>query len=170
MKFNWRITKYNPILRDSNGFYLRDEWCIYAEVGKTFEGIKYDFKEYERVENLYIAAIELFMRCNNITALQIDTLEKNKNLTKDSHNNSHMIHLFNEAKEGDWIEMSNMQDFCKLIFREKLWCKLRYPRKMFVHFGWDFYMYVGSVIACEDAIDNIEKSGLFVELFKSPYE
>ncbi len=170
MKFNWRITKYDPKFRDSNGFYLKDEWCIYSEIGKIFEGIKFDFKEYERVENLYITAIELFMICHNITSLQIDTLEKNKKLIRDNHNNLHMIYLFNEAKEGNWIDKSDMQDFCKLVFREKLWCKLKCPRKMFVHFGWDFYMYVGSAIACENTIANIEKSGLFVEQCKSPYE
>jgi hypothetical protein len=171
VKFCWRITKYNPKYRRSNGAFLNDEWCIYSEIGKSFNNVRFDFKEYARVEGLYVSAIELFMVCHNIAALQINTLKKNKKLKKDVHNTADMIQLFDTAQEGDWIAQADIRDFCKLILRDKLWAKLKFSRKMFVHFGWDFYMYIGSSSACDAAIAAIEKSGLFVESFKkSPYE
>jgi hypothetical protein len=33
---------------------------------------------------------------------------------------------------------------------------------MFVHFGYDYYMYIGSSSICENAIAIISNSGLFV--------
>lgn len=170
MKFCWRITKYDPKYRSVHGAYLNDEWCMYSEIGKSFNNVLFDFKEYERIEALYIHAIELFMGCHKIDALQINTLEKNKALDKDIHNDICMEQLFSNVKENDWIEKRDIKVLCKLILRDKLWCKLRYSRKMFVHFGWDFYMYIGSSAPCEDVITSIEQSGLFVEIFKSPYE
>lgn len=170
MRFCWRITKYDPKYRQLNGAYLNDEWCMYAEIGKSFNNILFEFKEYERVEALYIKAIELFMVCHKVSCLQINKLEKNKKFTNDIHNNTHMEQIFYKVKEGSWVEKDDIKDFCKLILRDKLWCKLRYSRKMFVHFGWDFYMYIGSSSACENVTTAIEKSGLFVEAFKSPYE
>jgi hypothetical protein len=170
MKFCWRITKYDPKYRGPKGVYLNDEWCIYSEVGKLFNNAQFTFDEYVRVENLYIEAIKLFMECHDISALQVNSLERNKKLEKDVHNNSNMITLFNGVQESDWIKEVDIKDFCSLILRDKIWCKLRYKRKMVVHFGWDFYMYIGSVSSCEEVIAEIEKSGLFVEVFKSPYE
>lgn len=170
MKFCWRITKYDPRYRCSDGAYLNNEWSMYAEIGEMFDNILFHFKEYERIEDLYIKAIDLFMTCHKISALQVSTLEKNRKLTKDIHNNANMIRLFHSVKVDDWIQQTDIQDFCKLILRDKLWCKLKYNRKMFVHFGWDFYMYIGSSLLCDKTIAMIGKSGLFVEEFKSPYE
>ena len=40
---------------------------------------------------------------------------------------------------------------------------------MFVHFGWDYYMYIGSAKQCTGTIVQIQKSGLYIEQYKSPY-
>lgn len=170
MKFCWRITKHDPKYQNDYRAYMKDEWCIYSEIGKTFNNVRFDFNEYERIERLYIESIKLFMECHRINELQIDALEKNKPLVNDLHNNTNIIKLFEDAKKSNWVRNTDLPDFCKLILRDKLWCKLRYPRKMFVHFGWDFYMYIGSSIACTQTMAEIKKNGLFTEPFKSPYE
>lgn len=36
--------------------------------------------------------------------------------------------------------------------------------------GWDFYMYIGSSLECNNAIATIQNSGLFVEESQSPYQ
>ncbi len=55
--------------------------------------------------------------------------------------------------------------------REELWCKIMSPYKLFVHFGYDYYMYIGSAKELStEIILEIEKLGLFVELIdQSPY-
>lgn len=49
------------------------------------------------------------------------------------------------------------------VFREELWCLLRSANTMTVRFGFDYYMYIGSVKQCDTAIQKIQHSGLFVE-------
>lgn len=169
MKFCWRITKYDPRYRNHEGMFLNNEWTSYSDIGYTFDDARFTYEMYEKTENLYIKAIIFLMECNKVSSLQVNSLEKSKRLKKDDHNTKHMSLLFNTVKENDWIEQENIEDFCKLILREKLWCKLVNNEKMFVHFGWDFYMYIASAFACEKTIKNIENSGLFVEPFRSPY-
>ena len=40
---------------------------------------------------------------------------------------------------------------------------------MYIHFGYDYYMYIGSSNACDNVRIKIQEEGLFVEEFKSPY-
>jgi hypothetical protein len=48
-----------------------------------------------------------------------------------------------KIQEGDLIVESEIENILKLILREKLWCKLVSEGKLFIHFGYDFYMYIG---------------------------
>lgn len=170
MNFCWRITKYDPQYRDTQGTFLKDEWTAYSDIGKTFNSIKFTYEEYAKIENLYIRAILCFMDCNNITSLQVTALEKPKKITPDIHDTDTMIDLFNSAKERKYLAKSDIENFCKLILRNKLWCKLMYNENIFVHFGWDFYMYIGSALSCNNTIVTIQNNGLFAEPFESPYQ
>ncbi len=52
--FDWRVTKYDPKNRDHNGWYVKDEWTDYSDIGKSFEGKRLTFWEYFNVESKYI--------------------------------------------------------------------------------------------------------------------
>ena len=54
------------------------------------------------------------------------------------------------------------------VLREELWCRLEGDRG-FVHFGFDYYMYVGVASACPEAQRLAAQLGLFVEEMRSPY-
>ena len=41
---------------------------------------------------------------------------------------------------------------------------------MFVHFGYDYYMYIGSNKRFKGIINTIANTGLFIEEFESPYD
>ncbi|MFL0507599.1 hypothetical protein ACH0B5_17895 [Ureibacillus sp. 179-F W5.1 NHS] len=34
MKYQWRITKYNPAFRDQDGAYMKDEWISSSDIGQ----------------------------------------------------------------------------------------------------------------------------------------
>jgi hypothetical protein len=36
MKYQWRITKYDPKLRDENGAFIDDDWTMLQQIGETF--------------------------------------------------------------------------------------------------------------------------------------
>jgi len=169
MQYSCRITKYNPDYRNKQGYYLENEWTCYSEVGTKCDGKLLTIDEYLDIENKYINSIILFMKCNNIESLKITgNLEKRWNPAKDPNSTEKMISLFNNIKNGDTLNIEQVKDFGRLALRNYIWCKLE-SDMMFVHFYFDYYMYIGSKNECRNTIDKIEKSGLFVENFKSPY-
>jgi len=46
-----------------------------------------------------------------------------------------------------------LADVCRLVLREILWCKLESPNGFYIHFGYDYYMYFGSPVSSQRAID-----------------
>lgn len=167
---SWRITKYNPKNRDHNGFYLlKDEWTSYSEIGNIIDGTTFTYKEYLEVENSYIASIILFMKCNNLDSLKITNIEKyHEFLNNDQYLSENMKNDFDFIKNGLDIDRDKIDSISRLVLREKLWCKFE-SKDMFVHFGWDYYMYIGSSKTCEKYIEKIRELGLFVEEYVSPY-
>jgi hypothetical protein len=174
INFTWRITKYNPNFRDNRGNYLKEEWNSISDVGNLISdsGVRISIQDYILVEERYVKAIFNIMNCLNIQKLAVNGLEKWDD-TLDTSDFSllysdKMKRLYNEIKDGIWIDREQVSDICRLILREKIWCKLNCDGRMYVHFGHDFYMFIGSEKRCSDTIGNIKKSGLYVEDFISP--
>jgi hypothetical protein len=60
-------------------------------------------------------------------------------------------------------------DVCRLVLREILWCKLESENGFYIHFGYDYYMYIGGPAPSENSIAYGRQQGLFVEEMESPY-
>ncbi len=164
----YRITKYNPEKRDDNGRFMEDEWTSYADVGKVYGENIFSISEYLETENKYLGAIEHLMSKNNIESFYIHGLEKN-NAHFDEHTSVQMKKMFKELGKVHSVNNADIPTLCRLILREYIWCKLECSN-MFVHFGYDYYMYVGMNVACDESIKKIKHLGLFVEPFESPYK
>lgn len=170
MNYSWRITKYNPIFRDSQGKYCNEEWTSIFDVGKSFSGQVFTIQDYLQTEKMYIKAVLDFVEYLKLPGLKVTSLMKWTNEFKYSqYYSKEMIELYCNIKEDDILNSENLLNLCKLILRENLGCQLLYETKIFVHFGYDYYMYIGCDESCEDVIQKISKMGLFVEDFKSPY-
>lgn len=159
----WRITKYNPQYRDDRGAYLKSEWTCYSDIGKTFEGKTFTLTEYLKIEDAYIQGVILFMECLNLDSLRISCLEKNGRRPKKFIADNKL-----EIVNNSYVNKENIIHIIQLILRNEIWCKLK-TKAMYVHFGYDFYMYIGSIKPCDSIIKKIELSGLFVEKHPSPY-
>ena len=151
----YRITKYNPAHRDKRGAYLLDEWTAFSDVGKTFNGEKLTLTQYEEVEKAYIEVAMAFYEESQSDACWLECLENAKDDALPC------------TEEGD-LSRDEMRQFMKGILREQFWARIE-GVSFFVHFGWDYYMYVGVTNECKKAIDLATKSGLFVEPFLSPF-
>ena len=164
--FCWRITKYDPAYRKGI-YYLNKEWSAYSDLGKTYNGKLFKIDEYLATEATYIQAILAFMERLNVPFLTIKTIEKKSPafkavaLTLDRKTLSNLAN--NKAVSKEQIAF-----VVQLILREKMWCRLE-AKKMFVHFGWDYYMYIGAVRRSNTVFKQIRESGLFIEVFQSPY-
>lgn len=170
MKYCWRITKYDPKKRNPKGWFLEDTWTSYSDIGSLYQGEMLTYDEYTRVENLYINAIIQFMSDLNISHLQVNSLENHGRINEDASVDKAEVMFVNAIRENDLLSLEQVKMASKLILREYFWCKLISKHKMFVHFGYDYYMYIGSRLECKDALQKIRESGLYVENFQSPYK
>lgn len=78
------------------------------------------------------------------------------------------------APADDFLHRRNLSiaqslDFARLVLREEAWGKLGVPGKAYVHFGYDYYMYIGVPSKCGRSIAIARDLGLFVERIRSPY-
>lgn len=172
--YSWRITKYNPKYRDENGAYKKNEWISFSDIGKIFNGEKLTLNDYIKIESSYIDTIISFIKVLKIPYLIITDLEKYEldndiiNKYKEIYPNA-MLNIFNNIKNNAEYNIDKITHICKLVLREHLWLKLKYTKEFFIHFGYDYYMYICSNVKDDLLIEKIKNIGLFIEDFISPY-
>jgi len=151
----FRVSKYDPALRTVSGVYGKDEWTSFSDVGRSFSGTTLSREEYLRVESAYVEAAAAFLAEDRAPELRVVGLEIRGDRPT-------------APVEGSHVARGAFAGVCQSILRDEFWCKLEADGR-FVHFGWDFYMYVGVLNPCERAIVRAKSLGLFVETFESPY-
>lgn len=153
--YQYRITKYDPQNR-VDGKYIKDEWTSYSDIGQPFSGMVLTMEDYLETEQGYIQCVMDLLAICDIGKLSIEALELHDKLAKKRWKHNRAL---------DWFEIS---DFMRDCLRRRCWARLTADR-FFVHFGHEYYMYVG----CEKPIGIVapiaEKNHLFCEDFKSPY-
>jgi hypothetical protein len=152
----YRVTKYNPALRDASGAYLVDEWILVKDIGRAFGGVVLTEGEYLRVEQAYVNSANAFLREGGLNSLTVVGLENPKGLTLD-------------FGEDSILSLERVGDVIPQILREEFWCRLE-CQCGFLHFGWDYYMYIGVPHRCPEAELLAEGLGLYPEEFPSPYK
>jgi hypothetical protein len=65
------------------------------------------------------------------------------------------------------LPLDRIGEIIRRILREELWCRLE-SSEGFIHFSWDYYMYVGVPHPCPTAEARAAELGLYVEEFASP--
>lgn len=170
IKYQWRVTKYNPDFRDENGHYtLIEEWTCPSEIGKTINGKEFTLDEYLQIEAAYINSAIKFIEESGINSLRILGLECN--ISEEDRTSLLYEKEFEKLvlKEDLLVNKNEIRLICKMILRNFLWCELYSKDNFFVHFGWDYYMFIGSNVNCLSAIEFATNNGLFVEQCQSPY-
>ena len=170
IEYQWRITKYNPAYRSKQGCYTNNEWTSFYDVGKNYSGRVFAIEEYLQVEEKYVNAIINLMLAAKVPYLVVRNLYKwEQDFKFMEYYSNRMIKLYNCVKNGYEIQGEDLREMIKLVLRENLGCQLFNNSNMYVHFGYDYYMYVGTNNSCSDTLEEIRKDGLFVEQCKSPY-
>jgi len=153
------ITPYNPIYRDEKGVYLNDEIFRACKVGKSME-----LDDYLVLENACIESVKIIMSLTKCSSLSIRYLEKH----------SEPLCFFEEEKrilndtyfslaDKQFVNNVNLEIVMKLILRESVWCQLvNLSKRLYVRFGYDYYMYFNTRLKMEKYKNHIEKNGLFV--------
>jgi len=163
-----RITKYNPRNRDDAGKYLPDDWTSVSDVGKYFEGKRLTITEYLQAEGGYVEALKRLIAIVGVEHLTVNELEINninKGLFKSLQWKGEISPKMLKNKMA--IQGQAIYDVVRMVLREMIWCKLSGGYGFYVHFGHDYYMYVGFD---GDLPKNVTfPSSIYVEPFESPY-
>lgn len=165
--FSYRITKYNPASRDSFGFYEKNEWTSISDIGHIYNGKKFLKSNYFIIENAYVNSIIIFMDFLNIGYLIASNVEKHSQRpNRKRYCSLPMQNIYKIIETGSQLNKPQVKDVARLVLRELFWCKLDNSNNMFVHFGYDYYMYIGGSKKLPQNLRNkIENMGLFVEDF-----
>ena len=151
--YEYRVTKYDPQYR-VDGKYTREEWTSIADVGCEYDGKRFTMSEYERVERQHIDFLLALVQRERKEKLKICAYE------------GAVKHLQWESKEE--IEVEELPALVRDILRERCWCRLSAPG-FFIHFGYDYYMYVGCSSMLEEISVLARGYALFAEPMISPH-
>lgn len=149
----YRITKYNPNNRIDD-VYMTDEWTSFSDIGKVFGSITLSEDVYLKTEQAYIdCCIELIEKAK-ISKLHIKQAEYYAE-------NVHFSSSISNAKE--------IRQVITACLREQCWLKLT-AKDFFIHFGYDYNMYVGSSLSAKSITETATQKGLYCEPYPSPYK
>jgi hypothetical protein len=170
----WRITKYNPQNRDSSGLYLTSEWTSFSDIGKCFNGTILTRNDYMVIENLYVDAVISFAEALGVYSVYATSFEESDFQSPNciQKNGINTADVLFKIKHNRVLYFEEMKLVIRMILREMIWCKLESNSHLKIHFGYDYYMYIGvsNYSKAKSIISKIQASGLFVECYESPYE
>ncbi|HEY9753151.1 MAG TPA: hypothetical protein V6C46_09375, partial [Coleofasciculaceae cyanobacterium] len=134
MRYKYRLTKYDPAKRNHLGHFMAEDWTSISDIGKSFNGSVLTPDQYEATENAYLQVIYEFARESGITEFQIQKLE-----------------MYGDQFKFELDQVLSLDysiQIARLALREELWCQLRAPRWGYLHFGYDFYVYLAVPKPC----------------------
>src|SRR3954466_734302 len=73
LDYRFRVTKYDPRMRDDRGVFVGDDWTSISEIGQVFDRQVLTCERYEQVESAYLKAVELFAHESGVTELAVRT-------------------------------------------------------------------------------------------------
>jgi hypothetical protein len=156
---HYRLTKYDPALRDDAGRFpddLPSSWTAFADVGNVFGGTRLTLPIYLDTEANYLVAVASFIEESGIAKLVAQGVENT--------DGGFRVH------EGQELAPVEAVEAVRQMLREDGWCRLATDDVFYVHVGWDYCVYVGASQSCDQSVRLAEARGLFVDQeFRSPY-
>lgn len=161
--FSFRITKYNPEFRDENGAYKLNDWTSVYDIEKEIVTAE----EYLRIENKYIDFVKILEERAEGGGFVVTGYETH-------HSDDFYAKLETrigklsppDCSEGSVLSKDDVLPFCRSILREQCYGRLSKKGRLYVYFGYDYYMYV--VSSKRLIVEGIDTE-LFVEERVCPY-
>jgi hypothetical protein len=174
--FEYMITKYDQSQRNESGAYFGPSaWTSYSDAGETFDGKVLTIEECLRVESAYIgAAIKLFEE-SSLPYLRLTRIKAHEWQKEEMRTEGYPLYdpAFEtiEFTEDAIVLPEDMPTVLQMIFRGFANASLEWRHKFYVHIGWDFYMYVGTLKADSGIVDAIHSTGLYVDSnYSNPHQ
>ena len=172
MKIRYRITKYDPALRDEQGRYLPKHWTSVSDLGNPAYTPILTLPAYLATETAYVSAIQEGIRQVGCQQLVVTQAEKYVPLAEVKAQMA-LLGLPLTQKEEERFQSfavglplmaSQVPAAARLILREALWGEIAsVDGRLIIEFGYDYYLYLTLPPMPLEAIRRIEAMGLFVE-------
>ncbi|BCJ98308.1 hypothetical protein [Anaerocolumna chitinilytica] len=173
--YKYNISKYNPIFRDSNWTYRKEDWTAISDIGKSFDNKILTVTDYIETENKYIKTVKLILNYLELDYIYVhdvrrsfskevfaDMIKKRETLYS-----SEMINMYDKAERIKKLERKDVDAFIKLLLREDIGAKVFYPRRLRIFICYDFLMGVNCSRSLENIIPEIEALGLYTDIFEN---
>lgn len=175
---DYRITKYDPALRDAQGIYTGDDWTSCADIGRAFGGVILTDERYRQVEALHVQTLSYLLSCEQRTTFRLLGLEytpavsTRRGFGLDGDTDARLRKLEPLGlRDGNTFDAGALSLIAPLILRGALWARISYANGFF-HFGQDYTVYARCTrdwLALGAAPARRWQEELFVEPFTSPY-
>lgn len=171
--YKYNISKYNPVFRDSNRRYMKEDWTAISDVGKTFDGKTLTSEAYIATEDSYVKAIQTIFNFFNLEYLNVCDVRKSfgDNQFRDLISKrkikytTDILEMYGAVEKMEKLEYKDLDSIIRLLLREDIGAKISYPRKLKIFICYDYLMGIHSSRSIEAVIPAIEALGLFVEEF-----
>jgi len=120
MRHEYRVTKYDPKLRNTLRHYSPVEWTFFAQVGKRVGGRVLTMAQYLRTEANYLQVVEAMLREASICELEARGFETKPHPGR--------------GRTRKTVTVSQAIGLARLALRERLDGKLVAPLRAYVHF------------------------------------
>ena len=144
----FQVSKYDPIFRNAEGAYQKDEWTDFSDIGKTFEGKVFTEEEYYQTEDRYVAfALEALKQAGD-ECVRVRLLENHGNLP-------------NVPKNGDTLSPKEFAAELRRCLRCEYWCVFE-GENLSIDIGYDYYMHISGIdFDSPETAKLLEKYNLF---------
>jgi len=170
----WRISKYDPALRDESNVYRRDEWTSAADIGRTHDGKTLDAETYLAVETAHVEAVRAFIDDAGVAALTVTSFQGPSERdyeyleTLSVPDSPELARQMQQIHEGAELSGPELDNVLRLLLRKVFWCRLVHGERFIVDVLEYLYVCIGTVAPSERAIARTRALGLFVEETRDP--
>jgi hypothetical protein len=74
---HYRVTKYDPALRNESGAYTGDDWTMFSQIGEVFGGARLTLAAYLEVEEQHLVALASFLEESGTSSVTAEDVENN---------------------------------------------------------------------------------------------
>lgn len=163
----YAISKYNPIYRNEFGEYCKNEWTSYSDIGKKYNGLEFNKKEYEEIEKLYIQTFFRILDYYNSKSVKVVSAFKASKKSDFIKNDDLSLYPYykNIKNNNNIKDIESITAIIKLRLREylaELDLIIDSKTRTEITFGFDYYMYLKTNQNTEILEKEILKTKLFL--------
>ena len=147
---------------------MKDEWTSVSDIGRMYSGGVFTLSDYLATEEAYVETVRRFLASTGDNSLRVSGLEFKADCgTLPSELAAEAEIRLRMLREGMEVLGQNLDWVVRLNLRELVWCRLEGKGGLYVHFGYDYYMYVG--IEANDFVLPSLPPHIYAEPCETPY-